>query len=133
MENKNIYNLQKTTYFYCYQILSNMQKTDQNYPKILEIWQLAVIPFFPPGARICRNHILSLGHLQDKIQQFLFDPPAPFSLANKIMFLSFLGMSIRLTVQFNNKTIKTLYHLYIFLLGSIKINMPLFSNFLPSW
>ena len=43
--------------------LSNSEKTDQNYPKILEIWQHAVILLFPPGVRTYRNHILSLGHL----------------------------------------------------------------------
>ena len=80
IENKNTYKMKKKSTSYLQQFWSYVQKTDQNYPKIQEIWQHADIPIFPPGARTYQNHFLSPIHLLNKIQQFSFALNAPFSM-----------------------------------------------------
>ena len=72
--------MKKKSTSYLQQFWSYVQKTDQNYPKIQEIWQHADIPIFPPGARTYQNHFLSPIHLLNKIQQFSFALNAPFSM-----------------------------------------------------
>ena len=89
--------MKKIPKFYLKYFLSYYQKTDKKYPKILEIWQLAVIPIFPPGARTYRNYFLNLLHLYNKFQPFSFGPPKPFYSAIKFMFLALVGKQIPLT------------------------------------
>ena len=63
IENKNMSNMKKIPTFYFHYIWSYLQSNDQNYPKIMKIWQHAVIPIFPPGARTNQNNFLSSVHL----------------------------------------------------------------------
>ena len=56
-----------------------MQKTGQNYPKILEIWQDVVIPIFPPGgADMPKSYFESRTSIEQDPTVFSWPPQTVF-------------------------------------------------------